>query len=243
VNQTFLDRYLPGSTPLGHKVSLEARAEQWDQYSIIGVIPDVKYTSVDEKPRPMGWVPFTQVPGESNMQIELRAKGNASTLLDDARRVVHEFGPDIPLLEPKTQTEQMEESYSDQKLFSRLAVFFGLLAALLVATGLYATLAYRVNRRTAEIGVRMALGAQRPQVLWMILRESLWMSAVGIGVGIPVTFASARLLKSMLFGLSPYDPLTFFAALLGIAFITAFAALLPARRASSIDPMRALRQE
>jgi ABC-type antimicrobial peptide transport system permease subunit len=114
---------------------------------------------------------------------------------------------------------------------------------LLVATGLYATLAYRVNRRTAEIGVRMALGAQRPQVLWMILRESLLMSAVGIGVGVPVAFASARLLKSMLFGLSPYDPLTFFSALVGIALITAFAALLPARRASSIDPMTALRQE
>jgi ABC-type antimicrobial peptide transport system permease subunit len=177
------------------------------------------------------------------MQIELRAKGNPATLLDDARRVVHEFGPDIPLLEPRTQTEQMEESYSDQELFSRLAVFFGLLAALLVATGLYATLAYRVNRRTPEIGLRMALGAQRPQVLWMILRESLWMSAVGIGIGIPVAFASARLLKSMLFGLSPYDPLTFFIALIGIALITTVAALLPARRASSIDPMTALRQE
>jgi predicted permease len=243
VNQTFLDRYLHGSDPLGHKVALEARAEEWDQYSIAGVVPDVKYTSVDEKPRPMGWVPFTQVPGESNMQIELRARGNPETLLDDARRIVHEFGPDIPLLEPKTQTEQLEASYSDQRLFSRLATFFGLLAALLVATGLYATLAYRVNRRTAEIGVRMALGAQRPQVLWMILRESLLMSAVGIAVGIPLAFASTRLLKSMLFGLSPYDPLTFIAALLGIALVAATAAFLPALRASSIDPIVALRYE
>ncbi len=243
VNQTFVDRYLPGRDPLGHTVSLETGTEKWPTFSIVGVVPDVKYTSVGEKPKPMGWAPFVQIPGESNMQVELRVNGNPMVVLDDARRAVHEFGPDIPLLEPITQTEQLQKSYSDQRLFSRLATFFGLLAALLVATGLYATLAYRVSRRTAEIGVRMALGAQRREVLWMILRESFLMSAVGIGIGVPLAFTGAHLLKSMLFGLSPYDPLTFFSALVGIALVATIAALLPARRASSVDPIVALRYE
>ena len=137
----------------------------------------------------------------------------------------------------------MEESYSSEQLFSRLAVFFGALAAFLVAIGLYGTLAYRVSRRTAEIGVRMALGAQRKQVLWMVLRESLIMAVLGVGVGLPLAFAGARLLKSMLFGLSPFDPLTFLLALLGIGGVALISALLPARRASSVDPMVALRYE
>jgi ABC-type antimicrobial peptide transport system permease subunit len=118
-----------------------------------------------------------------------------------------------------------------------------LLAALLVATGLYGTLAYRVNRRTAEIGVRMALGAQRGQVLWMVLRECLIIAGFGIAVGLPLAFAGARLLKSMLFALSPADPLTFALALIAVAGVALFSALLPARRASSVEPMVALRYE
>jgi ABC-type antimicrobial peptide transport system permease subunit len=122
-------------------------------------------------------------------------------------------------------------------------MFFGLLAALLVATGLYGTLAYRVSRRTAEIGVRMALGAQRRQVLWMVLRESLVVSVAGVLVGLPLAIAGARVLRSTLFGLGPGDPLTFAAALLGMALVTLVASLIPARRAASVDPMQALRTE
>ena len=244
VNQTFIDRYLAGRSPLGHQIALETYSDKFGEpYSIVGVVPDVKYTAVRERARPMAWVPYTQVPGASTMQVELRARGNPASLLDDSRRIVREFGPDIPLLEPMTQVEQLQESYSSEQLFSHLAVFFGALAAFLVAIGLYGTLAYRVSRRTAEIGVRMALGAQRKQVLWMVLRESLIMAVVGIGVGLPLAFAGARLLKSMLFGLSPSDPLTFLLALLGIAGVALISALLPARRASSVDPMVALRYE
>jgi predicted permease len=244
VNQTFVDRYLAGRSPLGHQMALETYGDTFGEpYSIVGVVPDLKYTAVREKARPMAWLPYTQFPGASSMQVELRARGNPAALPDDARRIVREFGPDIPLLEPMTQVEQLQESYSSEQLFSRLAIFFGALAAFLVAIGLYGTLAYRVSRRTAEIGVRMALGAQRRQVLWMVLRESLAIAVVGVAIGLPLAFAAARLLKAMLFGLSAADPLTFLLALIGIAGVALCSALLPARRASSVDPMVALRYE
>jgi ABC-type antimicrobial peptide transport system permease subunit len=121
--------------------------------------------------------------------------------------------------------------------------FFDGLAAVLVAIGLYGTLSYRVNRRTIEIGVRMAVGAERRSILWMVLRESLWLTAIGIGLGLPLAFFGARLLQSMLFGLSPYDPLTFIAALAGVILVALAAAFIPARRAASLDPMHALRAE
>jgi predicted permease len=244
VNQTFVDRYLNGKNPLDHRVNLGGQGDkEGEAYSIVGVVPDLKYTSVREPARPMGWLPYTQNPGIASMNIEIRAHGNPSAMLDECRSIVHEFGPDIPLLQPIQQTEQYEQSYSDERLFSRMASFFGLLAALLVATGLYGTLAYRVSRRTAEIGVRMALGARRGQVLWMILRESLIIGVIGITVGLPLAVIGARLLKSMLFGVTTADPVTFLLALVGIAAVALISALLPARRASSVDPMVALRYE
>src|SRR3954470_13014787 len=122
VNQTFVDRYLAGRSPLGHQIALEGRENKFEEpYSIVGVFPDIKYTSVREKPPAMAWVPFTQVPGVGGMQVELRGRANAVALLDDARRVVGEFGPDIQVLEPMTQVEQLQESYSSEQLFSRLA--------------------------------------------------------------------------------------------------------------------------
>src|SRR5437868_10271805 len=155
----------------------------------------------------MAYVPYQQLSGISTMQIELRSHGNPATLLPAVEHVVREFGPDLTPLQPMTQQAQFEASFSQEHLFARLAMFFGLLAALLVATGLYGTLAYRVNRRTSEIGIRMALGAQRQQVLWMVLRESLVLGAIAIAVGLPLAIAGSRLLKSMLFGLQPFDPI------------------------------------
>jgi len=156
---------------------------------------------------------------------------------------MRDIAPDLALLQPMTQEEQFSESLAGDKLFARLAMFFGGLAVVLVATGLYGTLAYQVARRTPEIGVRMALGAQQGQVLWMVLRESLLLFLVGAVVGLPGAMAVGRLLKASLFGLEPGDPMTFAAAILGIAVVTVGASLLPARRASSVDPMLALRAE
>jgi predicted permease len=241
VNQLFVDRYLQGRSALGHQIQLlSGHGEYGKPYTIVGVAKNMTYTA---KNVPTAWAPYTQGTGESHMNIEVRTHGDPNLVLPDIRSILHDVDPDIPILEPARQTEVLEQSYSDDRLFSRLATFFGGLAALLVAIGVYGTLAYRVSRRTAEIGVRMALGAQRKQVLWMIMRESLTVAAFGVALGLPLAFVGAQWLKSMLFGLSPADPLTFALALIGIAALALFSALLPARRASSVDPMVALRYE
>ncbi|HVH87274.1 MAG TPA: ADOP family duplicated permease, partial [Terriglobales bacterium] len=242
VNQTFAKRYLPDSTAIGHIVSFANRPEA-KRYTIVGVAADSKYTEVREEARPMAYFPYTQVPGNLTMQVELRTTGNPASFLPMVRHVVNEFAPGLAPLQPKTQEEQFAESLSDERLFARLATFFGLLAVVLVATGLYATLAYKVVRRTSEIGVRMAVGAQQHQVLWMIIRESLVLCLFGTLLGLPAAIAGARLLKAMLFGLQPGDPVTLMAALAGIALIALAASFIPARRASLLSPVVALRCE
>jgi len=157
--------------------------------------------------------------------------------------VIQDMGPDLAALQPMTQQAQFEASFSQEHLFARLALFFGLLAALLVATGLYGTLAYRVSRRSAEFGVRMALGASPRQVLWIIARESLILSIAGVVLGLPLAIVGARLLRSFLFGLAPEDPLALVLAVLGTCAVVVVASVIPARRATHVDPLVALRYE
>lgn len=240
VNETFVKRFFPKSDPLGHTAG-GAKPEQ--RFTIVGVAADSKYTSVDEKPRPMLYFPFWQRSSVSDMQVELHTSGNPEALLPSVRAVLHEIDPNLPMQKPMTQRAQFDESFSQPRLFARLSMFFGLIAALLVATGLYGTLAYRVSRRTSEIGVRMALGAQRSQVLWMVLRESLLISMAGITVGVPLAIAGAHLMRAMLFGVAPGDSLSFVGALSGVALVALIASAIPARRAASVDPIVALRYE
>jgi len=242
INETFAKQYIKDGNPIGHRMQMHGELKD-PPYTIVGVAADNKYTGVRERPRPMAYIPYTQVAGLGEMQIELRTRGDGNAVLADARRIVKEFGPDLPLQAPTTQQAEFEKSFSDDLLFARLAICFGLLAAMLVATGLYGTMAYRVSRRTAEIGVRMALGAQRTQVLWMVLRESLLLCAAGVVIGLPAAFACSRLLRSMLFNLSPNDPSSFLVALAGVCLVTLLATAVPARRASSVDPIIALRYE
>jgi ABC-type antimicrobial peptide transport system permease subunit len=142
-----------------------------------------------------------------------------------------------------TQRAQFDTTISQHILFARLAGFFGLLAVVLVATGLYGTLAYRVNMRTAEIGVRMALGAKRGQVVWMILRDSLALTAIGVAVGLPLAIFVARALAASLYGVMPLDTASYILAVTGVATVALLASAIPATRAANIDPMRALRTE
>jgi predicted permease len=238
ISKTLAERYLAGQNPLGHHVG----SKEYER-TIVGVVGNNKYTSLAEKDIPMIWSPYTQSGGIGQMNVEMHVEGEPLSLLPSVARAVHEIDPNLPLEKPIAQQAQFEESISRQRLFSKLAVFFGLLAGLLVATGLYGTLAYRVSHRTVEIGVRLAVGAQRGQVLWMVLRESLLIAALGLGIGLPLAVMTSRLLRSMLFGVGPNDPLVFVAALVAVAVVALAASLIPARRAASIDPMMALRTE
>ncbi len=238
INQTFAERYLAGQNPLGHHVGSKE-----NERTIVGLAGNNKYTGLDEKDLPMIWIPYTQTGGVGQMNVEMHVEGEPLSLLPTVARAVHEIDPNLPLQKPMAQQAQFEESISRQRLFSKLAVFFGLLAGLLVATGLYGTLAYRVSHRTVEIGVRLAVGAQRQQVLWMILRESLLIAAFGVGVGVPLAAMTSRLLRSMLFGVGSNDPLVFAGTLVVVTLVSLAASLIPARRAASIDPMTALRAE
>ena len=236
VNEAFVKRFLRNTNPLGHTLR--------DNRVIVGVVRDSKYTGVDELPMPIAYYASFQTvnPGQT-VHFEVRTAGEPLDLVPVIRRVVHEMDPGVPLEKPITQKAQFEESYAEPTVFARLGGFFGALASLLVAAGLYGTLAYRTNRRTAEIGTRMALGAQRNQVLWMVMRESMLISAIGVALGLPIAFACLRFLKSMLYEMSPLDPVTFAIAICCIALVGGLAAFVPAWRAAMVDPVVALRYE
>jgi predicted permease len=240
VNETFAKLFLPKTNPLGHKLYADQRGER----TIVGVVRDSKYTSVWEPPTPMAYYPvFQKLRSAQTLHVEVRSAGDSLSLLPMIAKAVHEINPNVPLEQPMTQRAQFEESYSEPTMFARLGGFFGGLAALLVATGLYGTLSYRTNRRTSEIGVRMALGAQRKQVLWIVMRESLVIGAIGVAIGIPLTLLGARLMSSMLYELSPFDAVSFAAAVVCVVWVATAAAFIPARRAAKVDPMVALRYE
>lgn len=240
VNETFSNRFFPKGDALGHSVG---KNKPENSFTIVGVIGDSKYKRVDEKSRPTLYFPFAQITPIPNMQVELRTHGNPEALIPTVHVVLHGLDPNLPIQKPITQRAQFDESYTQARLFARLSIFFGVIAVLLVATGLYGTLAYRVGRRTSEIGVRMALGAQHGQVLWLILGESLLVSGAAILAGVPLAIAGARLMRSMLFGVQPGDMISFLLALFGVILVALAASIIPARRAMRVDPITALRYE
>jgi len=237
VNETFVKRYLAHTNPLGHQL--------WKKHpaTIVGVVADNKYRSVDEDPRAMAWVAEMQEPVTGTMDIEVRARGDAMALLPQMRSIVAGLDPNVPLDTPMTEREQFDQSFDQQRVFAAMGGVFGLLAALLVATGLYGMHSFRVNRRTREIGVRMALGATRAQVVQMVMREAIWVLLAGLAVGIPLALLAMRPLRSMLYKLSPFDPLSLVLAIGAMLMVSLLAGLTPARRAASVEPVRALRTD
>jgi predicted permease len=240
INEEFAKRFFPNQNPLGHQIGSE-KGEY--TMTVVGVVKDHKYRSIVEAPIPMAWYMYAQIPVIGPENVELRVRGQPLAILPAAQRVVAQMDPNLPLLKPMAQRAQYEETISNQLLFARLAGFFAILAVVLVATGLYGTLAYRVNNRTVEIGVRMAVGAQRGQVVWMVLRDSLMLTALGVAIGIPFAMLTGRALASSLYGVKPDDAVTLAFAVLAITFVALGASMIPARRAASIDPLTALRSE
>jgi predicted permease len=240
INEEFAKRFLPNQNPLGHKIGTDNGKYQ---ITVVGVVKNHKYRSIDEEPIPMAWWMYAQIPIIGPETVELRVHGEPLAILPAAQKALQQMDPNLPLLKPMAQRAQYEETISNQLLFARLAGFFAILGVVLVATGLYGTLAYRVNNRTVEIGVRMAVGARRGQVVWMVLRDSLMLTAFGVAIGIPFALLTGRALASSLYGVKPNDAITFVFAVLGIALVAIGASMIPARRAANVDPLTALRSE
>jgi predicted permease len=240
INEEFARRFLPNQNPLGHVIGPD---NGMYQMTVVGVVKDHKFRSIDEEPIPMAWYMYAQIPIVGRMDVEMRVHGQPLAILPAARKVVEQLDPNLPLIRPMTQRAQYDLTISNQLLFARLAGFFGLLAVALVATGLYGTLAYRVGNRTAEIGIRMAMGARRVQILWMILRDSLILTAVGVAMGVPLAILVGRALASSLYGVKPLDAASYLMAVIGVAGVALVASALPARRAASVEPLIALRTE
>jgi predicted permease len=240
INEEFAKRFLPNQNPLGHSIGTDD-----GRYimTVVGVVKDHKYRSIDEDPIPMAWYMYAQIPVIGEMHVEMRVKGAPLAILPSAQKVVQQLDPNLPLIKPMTQRAQYDTTISSQLMFARLAEFFGLLAVVLVATGLYGTLSYRVNRRTAEIGVRMAMGAGRGQVVWMILRDSLLLVVFGVVAGVPLAMFVGRALSSSLYGVKPLDLLTYALAVAGVTLVALVASAAPAGKAANVDPMKALRAE
>ena len=192
LNRTFAQHFLGDREVLGHQVSYTPKLA----YTIVGIAGNSKCTNVREEEMPMAYFPFTQLKNIGAMHVEMRTASDPLHFLPEVQKAVASFAPALALLQPMTQKAQFDSTIDQERLVAHLSIFFGILAVLLVVTGLYGTLAYSVNRRTSEFGVRMAIGAQRHEVLWMILRESFTISLVGISIGLLLAFASTRLLGS-----------------------------------------------
>ena len=245
VNEVFAHRFLGGQNPVGQRFRFEELfTGPSPVYEIVGLVQDAKYASLRKAPLPTIYLPYSQTPLPPwAAHFEVRTAGDPLALVPAVRRVVRDLDPDLPLAGVKTQTEQIAETLVQERLFARLSSFFSGLAALLAFIGLYGLLAYAVTRRTGEMGIRMALGAQRYDILRLVFRETLVIMFLGISIGAPAALAATRFIRSMLYGLKPADPLTTAVSALAMMVVAVLAAYLPARRASRVDPMVALRYE
>ncbi len=244
VNQTLAGRYFPRGDAIGHsfRVADPAVTGTWQ---IVGIVRDAKYNSPAEKPQPFAYLAVKQLTGDDQYAycLEIRSAGDPANITGEVRAALADIDPNLPFLEVRTLAEDVNHLTDDQQFVSQLSGFFSLLALSLACVGLYGVMTYNVVRRTNEIGVRMALGAPKGGVLWMVLKESLLLLLIGVALGVPAALGASHLIRAGLFGVSPADPLTLVTAVLLIAAVILGAAYLPARRATKIDPMVALRYE
>jgi predicted permease len=265
VNQTLANHFYPRGDALGHSLSIDIDSVK-GPWQIVGIARDTRFRSPrDTSPMRLTYIPLAQIepfrpvppdaaldkalpaaaPEENQDRfantILIRTTSDPARTVSDLRSAVAAIDPNLPLLEITTMHEQVSNLISRDELISTLTTLFALLALLLAAIGLFGVMSYNVVRRTNEIGIRLALGAQAPAVLWMILRESFLLLTIGVALGLPLTVAATRIIKEQLFGLTATDLVSFASAITGVSLMTLFAAWLPARRAAHVDPMEALR--
>lgn len=240
VNETLARKYFPGTGVIGKRLRIHQRPVPVE---IVGLVADATYESVKEVTPPTVFMPATQAPPSGAAQeFVLRTSGPPSVLIPSVQRVVREVNPSIPL-EFQTLAQQVDDSLVQERLLATLAGFFGGLAMLLAIIGLYGVLSYLVAQRQMEFGVRMALGARPGSILWLVMRDVLLVLTAGVAAGLAAALAFARVLRQLLFGLEPHDPATIATAVALLSAMAALAGYLPARRATRVDPIIALRAE
>ncbi len=243
INESMAHYFFGDRNPLGKHIDTNDTPGAKPTIEIVGVVRDAKYVNLKEHSRLHFYVPLSQIPHLFDLTLHIKTVGDPIKSAELIRDQVHQVDPNLPLYEVKTLSTQIDESLTQDRLVSWLTSLFGFLATFLAAIGIYGVVAFTVLRRTREIGIRIALGATRQNVLWLILRQILAVVGVGTAIGLGLAIAMTKLLQSMLYELKPSDPITFSAAALVLFSSAALAAYLPARRATRVDPIIALRYE
>jgi predicted permease len=242
INQALAQKRFPGVNPIGRRFKMDAESlSDWIQ--IVGICANTHYLDLRDEPPAQFFLPYRQQPHAGTMVYEVRTMADPATIAPVLRRVVQGVDTDLPVVNLRTQREQINATMQMERAFAALTAGFGVLALALACVGIYGIMAYSVAQRTNEIGIRLALGAQPGQVRSMILRESTWLTAVGIVAGVAAALGLTRLVKSMLFGVTANDPVTLAAGVALLLAIALAATWIPARRAAGVQPMEALRHE
>lgn len=244
INETMAKYFFGDASPIGRRIWDEFPTNR-ESFIVVGVAADAKYNSVREKTPPRFYAPFFNPiePDTSAGRVEVGASGKPSAIVAEVREAVKQVAPNLPPIQIDTMNELVSDSLKQDTMLTTLSSFFGALAVLLACIGIYGVMAYAVANRTNEIGVRMALGANRANVLSLILRESMLLVAIGVVIGLPAVFATWTVIKTLLYGLTPADPVALAAATVLMFAVAAIASYIPARRASQTDPIVALRYE
>ena len=242
VNEVFASHFFGNRDPIGRRLGLSRGGKDLD-IVIVGLVRDGKASNLKETPRRMVYRPYAQDTGVGDMTYYVRTAAEPGALGTRLRKIVATADSNLPVTEMKTLRVQIAESLFVERMVASLSAAFGFLATLLAALGLYGVMSYAVSLRTREIGIRMALGAERKAVLGLVLKEVALLAGIGVALGLPGGYGLGRLIESQLFGLTARDPLTFAVATLALVASAFLAGYLPASRAARVDPMVALRYE
>jgi len=248
INETFARDYFAGESPLGRTFTIaddsggDSQQAEWQNIEVVGVVKDAKYEGLEEKQTPAAFYPHSQHPGFL-YNFVVRHSGDRQVASRAITKTVNAIDPNLPVDDFTTLSQAVDDSVLNHRLIAQLCSFFGLLAVLLACIGLYGLMSYGVTRRTNEFGVRLALGADRGNVVWLVLRETLVLIASGVVIGLAIVPTVSRFIVSLLFGLKPYDALSVISAIFALSIVVLLAGYFPARRAARVDPMVALRYE
>jgi predicted permease len=250
INQQLAKNRFPGQNPLGRMFTIGGHNSDGhggklatDQIQIVGICGNSLYTSLREQPPPQFFIPYVQQTQVGGMTYEIRTRAKPEAILPTLRRAVQTIDPNLPLVNVRTQDQQIDADLQQERLFMTLTSGFGILALILASVGIYGVMAYSVAQRTNEFGIRLALGAAPRQLMTIVLGESGWISVGGIAAGLGTAFLLSRFVKSMFYGIVPYDPFTLLSATILLLVVALGASWIPALRAARMDPMRALRSE